>query len=122
MLSNQKKFQLIFFNFFFFKAKGYHDHAKPESKTPSELRKATAFKQRKFSEKRRQKMERARRSPDTKDFFCMPEHASGFCPTNSTAEMNPAFKCTGRKTFFSKILCFLILKFENFKDVLIINV
>ena len=35
-------------------AKGYHDHDKPESKTPSELRKATAYK-RKFAEKRRQK-------------------------------------------------------------------
>ncbi len=36
-------------------AKGYHDHPKPESKTPAELRKVTASYKRKLIDKRRTK-------------------------------------------------------------------
>ena len=49
MIKNQM-FIYSTFSISFLQAKGYHDHAKPESKSPAELRKSGAYK-RKFGEK-----------------------------------------------------------------------
>ena len=77
-------------------AKGYHDHPKPESKTPSELRKVTASYKRKLVDKRRTKaaaLSRCRPETEREDLFLrFPTSAGGGAagpPHNAGAEPEP---------------------------------
>jgi len=101
-------------------AKGYHDHPKPESKTPSELRKVTASYKRKLIDKRRSKTAvLSRLRPDAaerEDLFRFPlgagacsggtplaageetEHAPGRGElVLNTGDCGNGFKCSGCK-------------------------
>lgn len=110
--------------FHYSQAKGYHDHPKPESKTPSELRKVTASYKRKLVEKRRTKtavLSRLRADTEREELFRFQSGTAGgggggaplaagaelevssFPPEQGREFLLPAgdcstmFKCSGRK-------------------------